>query len=162
MRPAVDRDLYNLGCLGYEDVSFGIDRHPGWIGKTRAHGLLGTAACGDLHHSVVRVVGDEHIALRVDPDPVLAVTRASMDDIVTWGLECPDCVYLNASFLGLSRAETDAVYDDVVGFAELEDFMDTAVKFYSSGMLVRLGFAVAIHVDPSDPAERATFENIRP
>jgi hypothetical protein len=36
-------------------------------------------------------------ALRADPDPVLAVTRASMDDIVTWGLECPDCVYLNAS-----------------------------------------------------------------
>ena len=57
-------------------------------------------------------------------------------------------VYLNASFLGLSRAETDRVYDDIVQFAELEDFMDTAVKFYSSGMLVRLGFACAVHVDP--------------
>ena len=57
-------------------------------------------------------------------------------------------VYLNASFLGLSRAETDRVYDDIVGFAELEDFMDTAVKFFSSGMLVRLGFACAVHVDP--------------
>ena len=57
-------------------------------------------------------------------------------------------VYLNSSFLGLSRTETDAVYDDIVGFAELEDFMDTAVKFYSSGMLVRLGFACAVHVDP--------------
>jgi ABC-2 type transport system ATP-binding protein len=57
-------------------------------------------------------------------------------------------VYLNASFLGLSRAETDAVYDDIVAFAELEAFMDTAVKFFSSGMLVRLGFACAVHVDP--------------
>jgi ABC-2 type transport system ATP-binding protein len=57
-------------------------------------------------------------------------------------------VYLNASFLGLSRRETDAVYDDIVAFAELDDFMDTAVKFYSSGMLVRLGFACAVHVDP--------------
>jgi ABC-2 type transport system ATP-binding protein len=57
-------------------------------------------------------------------------------------------VYLNASFLGLSRAETDRVYDDIVAFAELQDFMDTAVKFYSSGMLVRLGFACAVHVDP--------------
>jgi ABC-type polysaccharide/polyol phosphate transport system ATPase subunit len=57
-------------------------------------------------------------------------------------------VYLNASFLGLSRAETDRVYDDIVAFAELEEFMDTAVKFYSSGMLVRLGFACAVHVDP--------------
>jgi ABC-2 type transport system ATP-binding protein len=57
-------------------------------------------------------------------------------------------VYLNASFLGLSRKETDRVYDDIVAFAELEDFMGTAVKFYSSGMLVRLGFACAVHVDP--------------
>jgi ABC-2 type transport system ATP-binding protein len=57
-------------------------------------------------------------------------------------------VYLNASFLGLSRRDTERVYDDIVGFAELEDFMDNQVKFYSSGMLVRLGFAVAVHVDP--------------
>ena len=57
-------------------------------------------------------------------------------------------VYLNASFLGLSRKETDRVFDDIVAFAELEDFMDNQVKFYSSGMLVRLGFAVAVHVDP--------------
>jgi ABC-type polysaccharide/polyol phosphate transport system ATPase subunit len=58
-------------------------------------------------------------------------------------------VYLNAAFLGLSRKETDAVYDEIVAFAELEDFMDNQVKFYSSGMLVRLGFAVAVHVDPA-------------
>jgi ABC-2 type transport system ATP-binding protein len=57
-------------------------------------------------------------------------------------------VHLNSAFLGLSRRETDAVYDDIVGFAELGDFMETAVKFYSSGMLVRLGFACAVHVDP--------------
>lgn len=57
-------------------------------------------------------------------------------------------VFLNASFLGLTRRETEGVYDDVVAFAELEDFMHNQVKFYSSGMLVRLGFAVAVHVDP--------------
>jgi ABC-2 type transport system ATP-binding protein len=57
-------------------------------------------------------------------------------------------VYLNASFLGLSRKDTDRVYDQIVEFAELQDFMDNQVKFYSSGMLVRLGFAVAVHVDP--------------
>jgi ABC-2 type transport system ATP-binding protein len=59
-----------------------------------------------------------------------------------------DNVYLNASFLGLSRRQTDRAYEDIVAFAELEDFMDNQVKFYSSGMLVRLGFAVAVHVDP--------------
>ena len=57
-------------------------------------------------------------------------------------------VYLNASFLGLTRRDTDRVYDDIVAFAEIPDFMDNQVKFYSSGMLVRLGFAVAVHVDP--------------
>jgi len=57
-------------------------------------------------------------------------------------------VYLNASFLRLSRKQTDAAFDDIVAFAELETFIDNEVKFYSSGMLVRLGFAVAVHVDP--------------
>jgi hypothetical protein len=51
---------------------------------------------GMRHLMVLLAVGTD-MALRADPDPVLAVTRASMDDIVTWGLECPDCVYLNAS-----------------------------------------------------------------
>ena len=57
-------------------------------------------------------------------------------------------VYLNASILGLSKKDTDKVFDEIVAFAELEDFIDTQVKFYSSGMFVRLGFAVAVHVDP--------------
>lgn len=57
-------------------------------------------------------------------------------------------VYLNASILGLSKKDTDKVFDAIVDFAELDDFIDTQVKFYSSGMFVRLGFAVAVHVDP--------------
>jgi ABC-2 type transport system ATP-binding protein len=57
-------------------------------------------------------------------------------------------VYLNASILGLSRKETDASFEAIVEFAELQDFIDNQVKFYSSGMFVRLGFSVAVHVDP--------------
>jgi ABC-2 type transport system ATP-binding protein len=57
-------------------------------------------------------------------------------------------VFLNAAFLGLTRQETERVYSDIVEFAELGDFMENQVKFYSSGMLVRLGFSVAVHVDP--------------
>ena len=57
-------------------------------------------------------------------------------------------VYLNASILGLSKQETDRYFDEIVGFAELEEFIDNQVKYYSSGMFVRLGFAVAVHVDP--------------
>jgi ABC-type polysaccharide/polyol phosphate transport system ATPase subunit len=57
-------------------------------------------------------------------------------------------VYLNGSILGLKKVEVDRVFDDIVGFAELEQFIDTPVKHYSSGMYIRLGFAVAINVDP--------------
>jgi ABC-2 type transport system ATP-binding protein len=57
-------------------------------------------------------------------------------------------VYLNGSILGLKRSEVERVFDDIVGFAELEAFIDTPVKHYSSGMYIRLGFAVAINVDP--------------
>ena len=57
-------------------------------------------------------------------------------------------VYLNASILGLSRKETDRVLPAIVDFAELGDFFDAGVKTYSSGMYMRLAFAVAAHVDP--------------
>jgi ABC-2 type transport system ATP-binding protein len=57
-------------------------------------------------------------------------------------------VYLNASILGLSKKETDRYFDEIVAFAEIEEFIDNQVKYYSSGMFVRLGFAVAVHVDP--------------
>jgi ABC-2 type transport system ATP-binding protein len=57
-------------------------------------------------------------------------------------------VYLNASILGLSRAQTDRYFGSIVDFSGIEPFIDTQVKFYSSGMYVRLAFAVAIHVDP--------------
>ncbi|HAM03109.1 MAG TPA: ABC transporter ATP-binding protein [Acidimicrobiaceae bacterium] len=57
-------------------------------------------------------------------------------------------VYLNATILGLTKKQVDERLDSIVDFAEIESFIDTPVKFYSSGMFVRLGFAVAIHCDP--------------
>lgn len=57
-------------------------------------------------------------------------------------------VFLNASILGIPDAEIARRFDEIVEFAELEQFIDQQVKHYSSGMVVRLGFAVAIHVDP--------------
>ena len=57
-------------------------------------------------------------------------------------------IYLNGSILGLSRKEIDRKFDDIVSFAGLEQFIDTPVKRYSSGMYMRLGFAVAAHTDP--------------
>ncbi|WP_263118982.1 ABC transporter ATP-binding protein [Cellulomonas sp. RIT-PI-Y] len=82
-------------------------------------------------------------------------------------------VYLNASILGLSRQETDKHFDAIVEFSGIEAFIDTQVKFYSSGMYVRLAFAVAVHVDPDillvdevlavgdEPFQRKCLERIR-
>ena len=57
-------------------------------------------------------------------------------------------VFLNAAILGVSREETRRHFDAIVDFSGIEPFIDTQVKFYSSGMYVRLAFAVAVHVDP--------------
>ncbi|MEO7015010.1 MAG: ABC transporter ATP-binding protein [Leifsonia sp.] len=59
-----------------------------------------------------------------------------------------DNVYLNAAILGLTRKETDKYFDEIVDFSGIASFIDSQVKFYSSGMYVRLAFAVAVHVDP--------------
>ncbi|QGQ18876.1 ATP-binding cassette domain-containing protein [Cellulomonas sp. JZ18] len=82
-------------------------------------------------------------------------------------------VYINASILGLSRSEIDRYFDAIVDFSGIEQFIDTQVKFYSSGMYVRLAFAVAVHVDPDillvdevlavgdEPFQRKCLERIR-
>ena len=59
-----------------------------------------------------------------------------------------DNVFINGMMLGLTKREVAARFDEIVAFAELEEFIDAPVKTYSSGMYMRLGFAVAVHVDP--------------
>src|SRR5213080_2857937 len=57
-------------------------------------------------------------------------------------------VYLNGAILGMRKAEIEAKFDEIVAFAEVERFVDAPVKHYSSGMYVRLAFAVAAHLEP--------------
>lgn len=57
-------------------------------------------------------------------------------------------IYLNGAILGMSKAEIERKFDEMVAFAEVEKFLDTPVKRYSSGMYVRLAFAVAVHLEP--------------
>jgi lipopolysaccharide transport system ATP-binding protein len=57
-------------------------------------------------------------------------------------------VYLNGAVLGMKKAEIDRRFDEIVSFAEIERFLDTPVKWYSSGMYMRLAFAVAAHMEP--------------
>jgi len=84
-------------------------------------------AAGMRHLLVLLAVGIDE-ALRVDPNPVLAVNRAKMDDIVTWGLECPDCVYLNAQ---MRAGETYRVFGNrgtarYVGLQTMDGIVATA------------------------------------
>jgi ABC-2 type transport system ATP-binding protein len=82
-------------------------------------------------------------------------------------------VYLNGSILGLSRKQIDRYFEEIVDFSGIERFIDTQVKFYSSGMYVRLAFSVAVHVDPEillvdevlavgdEPFQRKCMERIK-
>src|SRR5437762_4771992 len=118
------------------------------IPEGRTLGLLGPNGAGKT--TLLKIVAG---ILR--PSEGQVITRGRIASLLALGagfhaeLTGRENVYLNASILGLSRQEIDRLFDDIVAFAELEDFIDTQVKFYSSGMYVRLGFAVAVHVDPS-------------
>lgn len=59
-----------------------------------------------------------------------------------------DNIYLNGSFLGMKVSEIRRKFDEIVAFSEVEQFIDTPVKYYSSGMFVRLAFSVAVHLTP--------------
>lgn len=94
------------------------------------------------------------LARILQPDAGRVVTTGKVAALLELGsgfhpeLSGRENVFLNGSILGLSRAEIVRRFDDIVGFAGLERFIDTPVKNYSSGMYVRLGFSVAINVDP--------------
>lgn len=57
-------------------------------------------------------------------------------------------IYINAAILGMTKKEVDKKFDDIIEFADIGDFINSPVKYYSSGMFVRLGFAIAVHYDP--------------
>lgn len=123
-----------------QDISFHVNRGEclGLIGR---NGAGKTTLLKMLNGLIKPDVGSLTIRGKVG---ALIALGAGFNPILT-GREN---IEVNASILGLSRRQTRSVLDDVVAFSELEDFIDTPVRSYSSGMQVRLGFAVASHMSP--------------
>lgn len=117
------------------------------VARGEAFGVIGGNGCGKstllkvvagiLKPSSGRVVADGRVAALIE-------LGAGFHPEIT-GREN---VFINGAVLGLSRRELERKYDDIVAFSGLGDFIEEPVKNYSSGMYVRLGFAVAVHTDP--------------
>jgi lipopolysaccharide transport system ATP-binding protein len=90
----------------------------------------------------------------VDPTSGEAIMRGRTSSLLEVGtgfhqmLTGRENIYFNGSILGMKKAEIDRKLNDIIEFSEIEKFLDTPVKFYSSGMYVRLAFAVAAHLEP--------------
>ena len=123
-----------------DDLSFGVRRGeclgligPNGAGKSTLLKLLNGIIMPDKGHIEVRGRAGALIEIGAGFHPMLT------------GREN---VYVNGTILGLNKRTIDKLFDSIVEFSELKDFIDTPVKFYSSGMYVRLGFAIAAQMDP--------------
>lgn len=125
--------------LALDDVSFTIDQ-----GESVA--LLGLNGSGKS--TSLKLISGVLV-----PDSGVVLTRGRVAGLIEVGagfhpdLSGRENVYLNAAILGMTQAETDQRFDEIVEFSGIERFIDTEVKHYSSGMFVRLAFAVAIHTE---------------
>lgn len=117
------------------------------VGRGQALGVVGPNGAGKstllmMLHGIVRPDAGR-IRIRGRAAPLIGVGAGFHPQLT--GREN---IYVNAAILGLSKGETDEVFDEIVEFADIGDYLDSPVKFYSSGMYVRLGFSVAVHVRP--------------
>lgn len=146
-RPGSVKEVFTkIGKKRYEDfwalrdVSLEVE-------EGSVYGLIGHNGCGKS--TLLRVMAGIHT-----PTSGSVRTHGRISALLELGagfhpeLTGRENIYLNASILGLSRKETDRLFDQIVAFSGLEPFIDSPVKHYSSGMFVRLGFSVAVHVDP--------------
>ncbi|MHB1558791.1 MAG: ABC transporter ATP-binding protein [Isosphaeraceae bacterium] len=132
------RELHEFWAL--KDVSFEV-------GRGEAIGLVGRNGAGKS--TLLKI-----LSRIVEPTSGSARLRGRVASLLEVGtgfhpeLSGRENIYLNGAILGMRKAEIDRKFDAIVAFAEIEEFVDTPVKRYSSGMYVRLAFAVAAHLEP--------------
>ena len=139
-RRAVKGGLGKSEFWALKDVNFAVERG-------EAFGIIG-------HNGAGTSTLLKHLCGILVPTSGELVVKGRLSALIEVGagfhpdLTGRDNIYLNGTILGMSRAEIRKKFDAIVEFSELEDFLDTPVKRYSSGMYARLGFAVAAHVEP--------------
>jgi ABC-2 type transport system ATP-binding protein len=125
--------------LALDDVSFRVE-------QGESIGLMGLNGSGKS--TLLKIVQGV-----MEPDRGNVRTRGRISGLIATGagfhpqLTGRENIYLNAAILGMSEAETNRKFDEITAFADIDDFLDSPVAYYSSGMHARLGFAIAIHVD---------------
>ena len=146
-RPGSVKQLFTkFGRPKYEDF-WAVRNVTLDVNEASVAGLIGHNGCGKS--TLLRMMAGIHF-----PTSGSVLTRGRISALLELGagfhpdLTGRENVYLNASILGLSRKQTDVIFDRIVDFSGLAAFIDSPVKHYSSGMYVRLGFSVAVHVDP--------------
>ncbi|HET8561087.1 MAG TPA: ABC transporter ATP-binding protein [Marmoricola sp.] len=136
---AVRRLPLQESFLAVNDVSFAVE-------QGESVGLMGLNGSGKS--TLLKLING---VMRPDRGHIL--TRGRIAGLIATGagfhpqMTGQENLFLNAAVLGMSEAETNRKYDEIVQFADIGRFLDTPVSHYSSGMVARLGFAIAVHVD---------------
>jgi lipopolysaccharide transport system ATP-binding protein len=134
--------------VGQSDDAFWAVRHANFeVNRGEVLGLVGRNGAGKS--TLLKV-----LSRITEPTEGRAVIRGRVASLLEVGtgfhpeLTGRENIYLNGAILGMSKREIKAKFDEIVAFSEVEKFLDTPVKRYSSGMYVRLAFAVAAHLEP--------------
>jgi lipopolysaccharide transport system ATP-binding protein len=130
-----------------EDTFWALKDITLWIKPGEVVGIIGRNGAGKS--TLLKI-----LSYITEPTSGIAEIRGRISSLLEVGtgfhgeLTGRENIYLNGAILGMTRAEINRKFDEIVAFAEVEKFIDTPVKHYSSGMYLRLAFAVAAHLDP--------------